>query len=103
MARLRKLISKDTVKIIQSFYLNALWVSTAPQFGIFVVPEILKLEVLNKRIRRQEIIRFMFKDFSSSYSQLLAIDKVKNKPLHDVQLHNILIVLHKSLLLKKLF
>ena len=53
-----------------------------------------KIKVLNKRI-----LRFILGDFESAYYNLL--EKVNSASLHNKRIHNMLILLYKSLFLTK--
>jgi len=94
MRRLRKLISKATlVKLYKAFvlphfhYCLSVWHFCSAQNAE-------KLEALNKRI-----LRFILDNFESTYNNLL--DKVNSVSLYNRRIHNMLILLYKSLFFAK--
>ena len=94
MKRFRKLISKATlVKLYKAFilphfhYCSLVWHFCRAQ-------NTEKLEALNKRI-----LSFILDDFESTYNDLL--DKVNSVSLYDRRIHNMLILLYKSLFFAK--
>ena len=90
MLRLHKLISRETMfKLYMAFIVPHFhYCSTVWHFCGARNTE--KLDTLNKRI-----LRFILKDYSSSYSQLL--EKVNLTSLRNKRLQSMLIVLYKSL------
>ena len=95
MIRFRKLLSKATlVKLYKAFILPHLhYCSSVLHFCGARNTE--KLDALNKR----SLIRFILNDVESTYSTLL--DKVNCVSLYNRRIHNMLILLYKSLFLTK--
>ena len=94
MIRFRKLISKAAlIKLYKAFILPHIYYCSSV-WHFCGARNTEKIEVLNKRI-----LRFILGDFESAYYNLL--DKVNCASLHNKRIHNMLILLYKSLFLTK--
>ena len=92
MIRFRKLISKATlIKLYKAFILPYFYYCSSV-WHFCGARNTDKIEVLNKRI-----LRFILGDFESAYYNLL--DKVNCASLYNKRIHNMLILLYKSLFL----
>ena len=90
MLRLHKLISRETMSKLYTAFIAPHFHYCSTVWHFCGARNTEKLDTLNKRIPR-----FIIKDYSSSYSQLL--EKVNLTSLRSKPLQSMLIVLYKSL------